>query len=77
MCSSPSVPDPKPVKVPEPAPAPPPPEPTAESPMTQEGAGRTAAKSAEQRSKKRGTQSLRIDLNLAQPGGQGLNIPRG
>jgi hypothetical protein len=75
MCSSkPKVPDPP--KIPEPAPTPPPPEESATAPVTQEGVKRTGAQKR-QEAKKRGTQALRIDINMAQPGGKGLNIPRG
>lgn len=58
-------------------PTPPTPEPSAESPVTAEGAGRTAAGDEGANAKKKGTSALRIDVNLAQPGGKGLNIPRG
>lgn len=77
MCPSPKIPKSEPVKVPDPVPEPPAPEPTAEAPVVDEGKSRTAAKSSEGNIAKKGTSSLRIDVNMAQPGGAGLNIPRG
>ena len=78
MCmSAPKPPAPAPVPVPE-TPAPPPsPEQTAEAPVVDEGSKRTNTRGAEGNTSKRGAGSLRIDLNLAQPGGSGLNVPQG
>ena len=70
MClSSPKAP---PAPLPPPVP-PPPPEPTPEAPVINatSASGRSAAKS-----KASGTRSLQIALNIAQPSGQGLNIPQ-
>lgn len=69
---------PKVTKAPDPVvtPAAPPPEPTAEAPTpANEGAKRTT----ERETKRRGTSSLRIDLNLgsgAGLGSNGLTIPK-
>ena len=75
MCSSPKTPEVQTYEVEEPDPAPAPAEEVAQAPVTQEGAGRTAANSSVN-TKKRGTKALRIDLNVANPA-QSLNIPQG
>lgn len=73
MCSSSK---PKVTQVPDPVitPAAPPPEPVATAPVTQdEGVKRTG----DRESKRKGTSSLRIDLNLGDvPSSNGLSIPR-
>lgn len=76
MCSPKTPSAPPAPKIQEPPPAPPPPEPTPEAPVTEEGVKRTGAKS-KQKAARKGTSALKIDINLAQPGGKGLNIPRG
>lgn len=66
-------------KTPAPLPtpqAPPPPEPTPNAPIIGEAASRTASDKTGVKSKKDGTSSLRINLNVPDPqAGNGLNIP--
>lgn len=79
MCppSGPKAPPPAP-KLPETPDPIPDPEPTAEAPVIKEGPGRTqSGKGAEAAVRKRGTQSLRINLNIPQASSSGLNVPKG
>lgn len=60
----------------EPLPPPPPPERTAEE--VQEGGGRTQARNERGQTRgSQGTQQLRIQLQMAESGGQGVNVPAG
>ena len=58
------------VTTPDPVVVAPPPEPTPDAPV-QENAGDDIA------SKSKGTSSLRIALNIANPSGSGINVPGG
>lgn len=58
------------VVTPDPVVVAPPPEPTPEAPV-QANAGEDINR------KSKGTQSLRISLNIANPSGQGINVPGG
>lgn len=71
------VPEMEPPVIEAPAPPPPPPEPTADKLERPEGQLRSGLSI---KAKKKGTSALKIprdNLNVAQPGGKGLNIPRG
>ncbi len=71
MCGAPSMPktEPKPI---EPAPPPPdPPEETAETPELEY----ESSSSEYKRTKKKGTKSLQIPLNIGDAGSSSLNIP--
>jgi outer membrane biosynthesis protein TonB len=71
----PKAPKPQPVKVPEPAPPPPPPEETAETPVVNEGPGRSRGKNNDVVVGRKGSKDLRIDLAIPSPSGNGINIP--
>ena len=58
------------ITTPDPIVVAPPPEPTPDAPI-QESAGEDIS------SKSRGTRSLRISLNVANPSGTGINVPGG
>ena len=78
MClSKPAAPAAQPIpEVVEPPPAPPPPEPTPVAPVLSapEGAARSAAASRE--SRRKGINSLRINLSVPGASGQGVNVPK-
>lgn len=68
--------------IPETPATPPAPEMSAQTPVTgnnrtAEGSKRTTSKAAEINAARVGTSPLKIDLNIPQPAGVGLNIPQG
>ncbi len=82
MCVGSAPKAPEPVKLPPTPEAPPAPEMSAQAPVTgnnrtAEGNKRTASRAEETNGARVGTSPLKIDLIIPQPGGTGLNIPRG